>query len=99
PMVLVVGSARVGEGLVASLNRPGGNMTGVMLFIEEVVAKRLELLRDLIPQARVIGGLFNPGLPTAAPQLKEVEAAARTLGLELSIAKGRSEREFEPALP
>ena len=82
---------------MASLNRPGGNMTGVMLFIVEVVAKRLELLRELIPQARAIGGLFNPGLPTADPQMKEVEAAARTLGLELHIAKASSEREFEPA--
>jgi ABC-type uncharacterized transport system substrate-binding protein len=83
---------------VTSLNRPGGNMTGVMLFIEEVMAKRLELLRELIPQARVIGALFNPGLPTADPQMREVEAAARTLGLELHIAKASSEREFEPAL-
>ena len=97
PIVFVVGSDPVREGLVASLNRPGGNMTGVMLFIEEVVAKRLELLRELIPQARVIGGLFNPGLPTADPQMKEVEAAARTLGLELHIGKASSEREFEPA--
>ena len=97
PIVFVVGSDPVREGLVASLNRPGGNMTGVMLFIVEVVAKRLELLRELIPQARAIGGLFNPGLPTADPQMKEVEAAARTLGLELHIAKASSEREFEPA--
>jgi putative tryptophan/tyrosine transport system substrate-binding protein len=98
PIVFVVGSDPVREGLVTSLNRPGGNMTGVMLFIEEVVAKRLELLRELIPQARVIGALFNPGLPTADPQMREVEAAARTLGLELHIAKASSEREFEPAL-
>jgi ABC-type uncharacterized transport system substrate-binding protein len=97
PIVFVVGSDPVGEGLVASLNRPGGNMTGVMLFIEEVVAKRVELLRELIPQARVIGALFNPGLPTADPQIRDVEAAARTLGLELHIAKASSEREFEPA--
>jgi putative tryptophan/tyrosine transport system substrate-binding protein len=80
PIVFVVGSDPVREGLVASLNRPGGNMTGVMLFIEEVVAKRLELLRELIPQARVIGALFNPGLPTADPQMREVEAAARSSG-------------------
>jgi putative tryptophan/tyrosine transport system substrate-binding protein len=97
PIVFVVGSDPVREGLVTSLNRPGGNMTGVMLFIEEVVAKRLELLRELIPQARVIGALFNPDLPTADPQIREVEAAARTLGLELHIAKASSEREFEPA--
>src|SRR5262249_36106749 len=90
PIVFVVGSDPVHEGLVASLNRPGGNMTGVMLFIVEVVG-------ELTPQAGGIGGLFTPGLPTADPQMKEVEAAARTLGLELHIAKASSEREFEPA--
>jgi putative ABC transport system substrate-binding protein len=59
PIVFVVGSDPVREGLVTSLNRPGGNLTGVMLFIEELVAKRLELLRELIPQARMIGALVR----------------------------------------
>src|SRR5262249_59145749 len=92
-----VGSARGAGGRGAGLTRPGGNMTGVMLFIVEVGAKRLELLGELIPQARAIGGLFNPGLPTADPQMKEVEAAARTLGLELHIAKASQEPEVGAA--
>jgi putative tryptophan/tyrosine transport system substrate-binding protein len=96
PIVFVVGSDPVREGLVTSLNRPGGNLTGVMLFIEELVAKRLELLRELIPQARVIGVLFNPNSPTA-DQMSETQGAARTLGLELHVVRASSELDFEPA--
>jgi len=98
PIVFVVGSDPVREGLVTSLNRPGGNLTGVMLFIEELVAKRLELLRELIPQARVIGVLFNPNsMTTAEHQMSEAQGAARTLGLELHVVRGSSELDFEPA--
>jgi putative ABC transport system substrate-binding protein len=97
PIVFVVGSDPVREGLVTSLNRPGGNLTGVMLFIEELVAKRLELLRELIPQARVIGVLFNPNSPTAENQMRETQDAARTLGLELHVVRASSELDFEPA--
>jgi putative ABC transport system substrate-binding protein len=97
PVVFVVGSDPVREGLVTSLNRPGGNLTGVMLFIEELVAKRLELLRELIPQVRVIGALSNPSNQTAEQQVREVQGAARTLGLELHIVRATSERDFEPA--
>src|SRR5262245_16607017 len=98
PIVFVVGSDPVREGLVTSLNRPGGNLTGVMLFIEELVAKRLELLRELIPQARVIGVLFNPNSPTAEHQMSEAQGAARTLGLELHVVRASSELDFEPPL-
>src|SRR6516165_6390622 len=97
PIVFVVGSDPVREGLVTSLNRPGGNLTGVMLFIEELVAKRLELLRELIPQARVIGVLFNPNSTTAEHQMSEAQGAARTLGLELHVVRASSELDFEPA--
>jgi len=86
-IVFVVGSDPVREALVTSLNRPGGNLTSVMLFIEELVAKRLELLRELIPQARVIGMLFNPNSPTAEHQMSEAQGAARTLGLELHVVR------------
>jgi putative ABC transport system substrate-binding protein len=68
-----------------------------MLFIEELVAKRLELARELIPQARVIGALSNPSNPTADQQVSEARDAARALGLELHIAKATSEKEFELA--
>ena len=98
PIVFVVGSDPVREGLVTSLNRPGGNLTGVMLFIEELVAKRLELLRELIPQARMIGVLFNPNSTTTAEhQMSEAQGAARTLGLELHVVRASSELDFEPA--
>jgi ABC-type uncharacterized transport system substrate-binding protein len=97
PVVFVVGSDPVREGLVGSLNHPGTNLTGVMLFIEELVAKRLELARELIPQARVIGALSNPSNPTADQQVSEAQDAARALGLELHIAKASSEAEFELA--
>ena len=97
PVVFVVGSDPVREGLVGSLNHPGTNLTGVMLFIEELVAKRLELARELIPQARVIGALSNPSNPTADQQVREAQDAARALGLELHIAKASSEAEFELA--
>ena len=98
PIVFVVGSDPVREGLVTSLNRPGGNLTGVMLFIEELVAKRLELLRELIPQARMIGVLFNPNSTTTGEhQMSEAQGAARTLGLELHVVRASSELDFEPA--
>jgi putative ABC transport system substrate-binding protein len=97
PIVFVVGSDPVREDLVTSLNRPGGNLTGVMLFIEELVAKRLELLREMIPQARVIGVLFNPNSPTAEHQTNEAQGAARTLGLELHVVRAGNELDFEPA--
>jgi putative tryptophan/tyrosine transport system substrate-binding protein len=97
PVVFVVGSDPVREGLVSSLNRPGGNLTGVMLFIEELVAKRLELARELIPQARVIGALSNPSNPTADQQVREAQDAAHALGLELHIVKATNEGEFELA--
>jgi len=98
PIVFVVGSDPVREGLVTSLNRPGGNLTGVMLFIEELVAKRLELLRELIPQARVIGVLSNPNSTTTAEhQMSETQGAARALGLELHVVRASDELDFEPA--
>jgi putative ABC transport system substrate-binding protein len=98
PIVFVVGSDLVREGLVTSLNHPGGNLTGVMLFIEELVAKRLELLRELIPKARVIGVLFNPNSTTTAEhQMSEAQGAARTLGLELHVVRASNELDFEPA--
>jgi putative ABC transport system substrate-binding protein len=97
PVVFVVGSDPVRDGLVASLNRPGGNLTGVMLFIEELVAKRLEVLRELIPQARAIGALSDPKNPTAEQQVSEVQRAARALGLEPHVARATTEGEFDLA--
>ena len=65
-------------GLVTSLSRPGGNATGISILAPELVAKRLELLRELIPHAKSVAFLINPGNPTAASQLSDLQAAART---------------------
>jgi putative ABC transport system substrate-binding protein len=81
PTVFMVGSDPVELGLVASLNRPGGNLTGVSYLNAEVAPKRLELLHEFIPAAKSIALLVNPADPVAAEkQAKELEAAVRTLG-------------------
>jgi putative ABC transport system substrate-binding protein len=97
PIVIAVGSDPVKMGLVASLNRPGGNVTGVSFLLNALVAKRLELLRELVPAARLIGIITNPQNPNAENDLKETEAAARTLSLHTVMAGARSEAEMEAA--
>jgi putative tryptophan/tyrosine transport system substrate-binding protein len=96
PIVFSSGGMRVKLGLVASLNRPGGNVTGVNLVFGALGAKRLELLHSLVPAA-AIAMLFNPNYPSAASEVQDVEAAGRTLGLRISIFNARTESEFEPA--
>jgi putative ABC transport system substrate-binding protein len=97
PIVFVVGVDPVESGLVPSLRRPGGNITGVSLFSGELEAKRLELLHELIPAAAVIGLLVNPNFPGSDVQLRDAQKAARTLGLQLIVASASSEREFDTA--
>jgi putative tryptophan/tyrosine transport system substrate-binding protein len=97
PIVFVVGVDPVDSGLVASLHRPGGNITGVSLFSGELEAKRLELLHDLISAAAVIGMLMNPNFPGSDVQLRDAQKAARTLGLQLIVVRASSEREFDTA--
>ena len=97
PVVFVIGEDPVKVGLVASLNRPGGNATGVSDFINQLVAKRLELIQRTVPGVALIGLLVNPSNPNAEPDAKESEAAANTLGQKLLIVKGTSERELEAA--
>jgi ABC-type uncharacterized transport system substrate-binding protein len=72
PIVLALGADPVNLGLVSSLNRPGGNVTGVTFFINSLGAKRLELLHELIPNATVVGFLINPQNPTSKPQISDV---------------------------
>jgi hypothetical protein len=98
PTVFMVGSDPVELGLVASLNRPGGNLTGVSYLNAEVAPKRLELLHEFIPAAKSIALLVNPADPVAAEkQAKELEAAVRTLGLHLPLVKASNAIEIEDA--
>jgi putative ABC transport system substrate-binding protein len=98
PVVFSGGSAPVAAGLVASLNRPAGNVTGVLNISAELTAKRLALLRELVPAASRIAVLQNPGHPEADTQTREIEAAAAQLGVTISFAGARHESEFEAAL-
>jgi putative ABC transport system substrate-binding protein len=95
--VFANGSDPVKFGLVASLNRPGGNATGVSFFTAQLEGKRLGLLRELVPQATAIAALVNPANANADNQSKELKEAARTLGLQLHVLNAGSEREIETA--
>jgi putative ABC transport system substrate-binding protein len=97
PVVFETGGDPIRLGLVSSLNRPGGNVTGAASLAVEIMAgKGLELLHELIPAARVVGLLVNPTDPAAAePQEREVLSAARTLGLEVHVLNAGTERDFD----
>ena len=97
PIVFVSGSDPVKVGLVASLNRPGGNITGVHLLILGLGAKRLGLLHELMPTVNLVGLLVNPNFADALTQLRDVEDAAQSLGLKLVVQKAGTEFEFETA--
>ena len=96
PIVFETASDPVRLGLVTNLNRPGGNVTGVTSLIVEVVPKRLELLHELLPTAKVIALLVNPANPNVAEtNTKLLQMAARTLGLELHVLNASNERDFD----
>jgi putative tryptophan/tyrosine transport system substrate-binding protein len=95
PIVFVVGADPVKTGLVASLNRPGANVTGVSSFSNGLAAKRLGLLHDLLPQASVIAVLVNPNFPDAAEQMRDMQEAARTLGLRIRLLNASTESEID----
>ena len=97
PIVFATGADPVGLGLVSSFNRPGGNATGISFLIHPLAAKRLELLRELVPSTRLIGFLINPANPTTEAQTADEQAAARALGLELLIMNASSERDIDAA--
>ncbi len=97
PIVFLVGIDPVTAGLVASLNQPGGNVTGVSILNVAVVAKRLELLHELVPTATVIALLVNPTNPYTEPETKEVRDAARSLGLQLHVLNASNEDEIDAA--
>ncbi len=97
PIVFTGVGDPVGAGLVGSLARPGGNLTGFSNISIELMPKRLELLSELVPQAGVIALLVNPSSPIAEPIIREVEEAARAKGRQLHILKAGVEAEFETA--
>jgi putative ABC transport system substrate-binding protein len=97
PIVFATDGDPVQLGLVASLNRPGGNVTGATQLNVEVGAKRLELAHELIPAARVVALLINPTNPVAQAILKDSQAAARILGLELQVLHASNEGDFDAA--
>jgi len=97
PIVFIIGIDPVKMGLVASLNRPGGNLTGVAQFTSGLEPKRLEILHELVPTASVIGALMNPTRPDAETQLRDVQAAANALGLRIVVLNASSERDIETA--
>jgi putative ABC transport system substrate-binding protein len=98
PIVFNVGGDPVRLGLVASLARPGGNLTGINFFTTELVAKRLELLRELVPTATRVAVLVNPAnAEVTASTLRDVEAAARSMGLQIQILKANTNQEINSA--
>jgi putative tryptophan/tyrosine transport system substrate-binding protein len=97
PIVFIAGDDPVRLGLVTSLARPGGNLTGVNFFAEELAAKRLELVRELVPRATRVALLVNPTNPDSGSTVRNIEAAARTLGLQIQVYNASSSREINEA--
>ena len=95
PIVFVSGDDPVKYGLVASLNRPGGNITGAVFFNVTLVTKRLELLRELLPSAASFAYLVNPNNPETEHETKDLQVAARALGLQINVLSINKERDFE----
>jgi ABC-type uncharacterized transport system substrate-binding protein len=98
PIVFSSGGDAVKLGLVASLNRPGANVTGVSFLVNALGAKRLELLRTLVPTATVIGFLVNPDNPNAEPEVRDMREAAHTLGQQIHILNANSEQDIDADL-
>jgi len=97
PIVFVIGGDPVAQGLVSSLNRPGGNLTGTTFFSNRLGAKRLGILRELVPQTNVIAALVDPGFPEAVDELREVEKAGSTIGKKIVPLKAENERDLDAA--
>lgn len=97
PVVFVIGADPVKVGLVASLNRPGGNVTGVSSLLNTLIAKRLELLCELVPTTVAIGILVNPNNPNVLSDTKELQAAALSLGRRIHVVQAKDERDFDAA--
>jgi putative ABC transport system substrate-binding protein len=97
PIVFGTGGDPVALGLVASLNRPGANVTGIAVLAAELAPKQLQLLRELIPNAARFGVLVDPAFPATPSIIVDLQAAARTLGLKLVVVDARTDSDLEPA--
>jgi putative ABC transport system substrate-binding protein len=97
PIVFTTGFDPVRTGLVASLSRPGGNVTGVVFTTTDLVGKQLGLLHELVPKAAIIAVLVDPNQPEMGIESREAEAAGRAIGRQILIVKAASEREFNAA--
>ena len=97
PIVFASGDDPVTLGFVASLARPGGNVTGISFYSGVLGAKALELLRELVPKATVVGMLVNPDSPAAEAQISDARMAARALGWQIQVEHARSEGDFDAA--
>jgi putative ABC transport system substrate-binding protein len=97
PIVFAIGDDPVTAGLVTSLNRPGGNVTGVSFFTIALGAKRLELLHELLPNATLFAMILNPKSPNADVQLKDAQAAAQAIGQQIRIFNASTENEIDAA--
>ena len=98
PIVFTTGIDPVASGLVASLNRPGANLTGITVLSAELAPKQLQLLREVIPNAARFGVLVDPAsFPTTQAFITDMQTAARTLGLQLIVVNARTDSDFEPA--
>jgi putative ABC transport system substrate-binding protein len=97
PIVFTTGSDPVRDGLVASLNQPGGNLTGISLLALDIGSKRVGLLRELIPNATTIALLLNPKSPDVGQHLQEVQRAARSLGQQIQMFNAANEEDIDSA--
>jgi putative ABC transport system substrate-binding protein len=97
PIVFSTGGDPIALGLVASLNRPGGNITGVSLFNVVLVPKQLELVRELVPKASVIAALVNPDNPNTETEVRELQEAAQALRLQIRVVRVSAKEDFDSA--
>jgi putative ABC transport system substrate-binding protein len=97
PIVFLAGEDPVRLGLIASLARPGGNLTGINVLSGELVAKRLELLQELVPSVKRVALLINPDSPSAPTTLRDAEPAARALGVQIQVLNTNTSREIDAA--
>jgi putative ABC transport system substrate-binding protein len=97
PIVFAMGVDPVGDGLVASLNRPGANITGAAFLVQELIGKRIELLHEIVPTAATIGYLLDPTGPYPDVETKDAETAARALGVQLAFLNASTPSQIETA--